>query len=149
MKNKQLFYEDIQEGMKLPEIQYGPITTEMIVRFVCASNNFQPIHYDKDIARKEDHPNVVVHGPLKLALFERLIIEWMGKSGILKKITASYSRPNYAGDTLTITGKILHTFLESGEGFVKCEVWSKDQGARVNTKGSALVVLPIKVKNTI
>jgi len=144
MKNKQLYYEDIKEGMQLPKIQYGPITTEMIVRFVCASNNFHPIHYDKDIARAEGHPDVVVHGPLKLALFERLIREWIGESGILKQITATYSRPNYAGDTLTVTGNVSRTFLENGEGFVECDIWSKDQEARVNTKGSALVILPIK-----
>lgn len=149
MKNTQPYYEDIKEGMQLPEIHYGPITTDMIVHFVCSSNNFHPIHYDKDIARAEGHPDVLAHGPLKLALFDRLIREWVGDSGILKRITATYSRPNYPGDTLIITGKVSYTFLEKGEGYVECEIWSKNQKEKINTKGTALIVLPIKSRKIL
>jgi acyl dehydratase len=146
MINKQVYYDDITEGMNLPEISFGPITLEMMVKFSCARNNFHPIHYDRDIARNEGHPDVLVHGPLKLALFDRLIRDWIGEFGILKKISATYRGVDLPGNTLFISGKVLSKNIEEDSGNVNCEFIAKNQKGEITTTGSAVVSLPLKKK---
>ncbi|MBN2283312.1 MAG: acyl dehydratase [Deltaproteobacteria bacterium] len=144
MKVSQIYYEDVQEGMELPTISYGPITTEMMVRFAAARNNFHPIHYDKDVARAEGHPDVLVQGPLKLALFDRLMREWIGEHGTLKKVSASYRAIDVPGNTLHIKGKVTAKNIEEEQGTVYCELWAENQKEIVTTKGNAVVVLPLR-----
>jgi acyl dehydratase len=144
MNASQIYYEDVKEGMDLPEISYGPITTEMIVRFAAARNNYHPIHYDKDFARGEGHPDVLVEGPMKFALFERLMREWIGEYGTLRKISATYRGIDIPGNTLLIKGKIISKSIEGDQGNIYCELWAKNQMGTITTKGNALVMLPFK-----
>lgn len=144
MKPVQVYYEDVYEGMELPEITFGPITTEMIVRFSAARNNFHPIHYDKDIARAEGHPDVLVNGPLKLALFDRLMREWVGEHGTLRKVSATYRAIDLPGNTLHITGKVTSKRIEENQGNVCCTLQAENQSGIVTTEGSAVVTMPFK-----
>jgi acyl dehydratase len=144
MSSSQLYYEDVKEGMELPGISYGPVTTEMMVRFEAARNNFHPLHYDKDFARGEGHPDVLVEGPMKFALFERLMREWIGEDGIIKKISATYRGIDIPGNTLLINGKIISKSIEGDQGNVYCELWAENQMGTITTKGNALVMLPFK-----
>ena len=142
MITEQLYYEDVTVDMELPGITYGPVTTEMMVRFSAARNNFHPIHYDKDVAQAEGHPHVLVHGPLKLALFDRLIREWIGEHGVLKKVSATYRGIDLPGNTLYIKGKVLSKSIEGNEGTVYCELWAENQAGKTTTNGNAIVALP-------
>jgi len=144
MNRVQVYYEDVQENMALPEITFGPITTEMLVRFAAARNNFHPIHYDKDIARSEGHPDVLVQGPLKLALFDRLMREWIGDHGLLKKVSATYRAVDLPGNTLHIKGKVASKEVEQDQGQIYCELWAENQEGTVTTQGQAVVTLPFK-----
>ncbi len=147
MTTKQVYYEDVMVDMELPGITYGPVTTEMMVRFSAARNNFHPIHYDKDVARAEGHPDVLVQGPLKLALFDRLMREWIGEEGVLKKISATYRGIDLPGNTLYIKGKILSKNIEKDKGTIYCELWAENETGKTTTKGNAVVVLPCKLNN--
>jgi acyl dehydratase len=144
MNRLQVYFEDVQEDMALPEISLGPITTEMMVRFAAARNNFHPIHYDKDVARAEGHPDVLVQGPLKLALFDRLMREWIGEHGVLKKVSATYRAVDLPGNTLYIKGKVASKEVVKDQGEINCELWAENQEGTVTTKGKAVVTLPFK-----
>jgi acyl dehydratase len=144
MKTEQVYYEDVTADMELPELTYGPVTTEMMVRFAAARNNFHPIHYDKDVARGEGHPDVLVQGPLKLALFDRLMREWIGEEGTLKKVSATYRAIDLPGNTLYIKGKVTSKDIEEDKGTIYCELWAENETGKTTTKGSAVVTLPRK-----
>ncbi|MBN2438818.1 MAG: acyl dehydratase [Deltaproteobacteria bacterium] len=147
MSTSQVHYEDVIEGMELPGISYGPVTTEMMVRFMAARNNYHPIHYDKDFARAEGHPDVLVEGPMKFALFERLIRDWMGEEGTLRKISATYRGIDIPGNTLLIKGKVISKGIEGDQGSIHCELWAENQTGAMTTKGNAVVMLPFKSKD--
>ncbi len=144
MSTEQVYYEDVSVDMELPELTYGPVTTEMMVRFAAARNNFHPIHYDKDVARAEGHPDVLIQGPLKLALFDRLIREWIGEEGALKKISATYRATDLPGNTLLIKGKVLSKSIEGDDCTIYCELWAENETGKTTTNGSAVVTLPRK-----
>jgi acyl dehydratase len=146
MELKQIYYEDVQDDMVLPEITFGPITTKMMVEFAAARSNFHPIHYDKDIARAEGHPDVLVEGPMKLALFDRLMREWVGEFGKIKKLSATYKAIDVPGNTLYIRGKVTSKRIEEAQGNIYCTLRAENQKGTVTTEGSAVVTLPFKSK---
>ena len=144
MMNLQNYFEEIEEGMDIPGFDFGPITMEHLLRWACARGNYHPIHFDKDLAQSEGHPDVLVHGPLKLGLMDRMIRNWIGENGQLKKISATYKAIDLPGDILTCKGKVLRKNEEDGKGYVFCELWVENQEGKVTTKGEALAVFPFK-----
>lgn len=147
MIREQLYFEDVEEGSELPSFSFGPITTEDLVRWACARGNYHPIHYDKDFSRKEGNPDVLVHGPLKLGLMDRMIRDWIGEHGELKKISCMYRAVDVPGNILTVNGKVVTKSVEE-ESQVQCELWVENQKGDITTKGTAVVTLPFRAKNT-
>ena len=148
MKSTELFYENIKEGTEIPGLSFGPITTEDMMRWACARGNYHRIHYDKDFAREEGHPDVLVAGPFKLGLMDRMIRDWIGEYGQLKKISAIYRGVDLPGNVLVCKGKVLTKSLHEGEGIVHCELWVENQKGKITTKGTAVVKLPLKGEST-
>lgn len=146
MSSEQIYFEDVKEGMELPGFSFGPITTEHLVRWACARGNYHPIHYDKDFAKEQGLPDVVVQGPLKLGLLDRMMRDWVGEHGWLKKITCNYRGFDIPGSVLICKGKIVSKSLEEGEGHVHCEIWVQNQKEEVTTKGTAIAMLPLRSK---
>lgn len=138
-----LRFEDVQTGMELPSVAFGPLTTQDLVRWAAASGDYNPIHYDKDIAHAQGLPTVVVHGPLKLALCATMLTEWIGPRGRLKRLGSSYRGMDFPGDTLTCGGQVMAKSVdENGEQCVDCEIWVENQRGERTTKGTARVSLP-------
>ena len=48
--NKNLYFEDINEGMEIPTIKKNP-TTQQLVKYAGASGDFYQIHYDMEYAK--------------------------------------------------------------------------------------------------
>ncbi len=147
MKSAQLFFENVREGMEISGFSFGPITTEDMVRWACARGNYHPLHYDKDFARGEGHPDVLIAGPFKLGLMDRMIRDWIGEYGQLKKISCTYRGLDLPGNVLVCKGKVLTKSIEEGEGHVHCEIWVENQKKEVTTTGTAVVTLPLKGEN--
>ena len=53
--NKNLYFEDINEGMEIPTIKKNP-TTQQLVKYAGASGDFYQIHYDMEYAKKNGLP---------------------------------------------------------------------------------------------
>jgi len=147
MNHEQMYFEDVKEGLELPGFTFGPVTTKDLIRWACARGNYHQIHYDKDIAMKEGNPDVLVHGPLKFGLMDRMIRDWIGEHGQLKKISCSYRAVDVPGNVLTVNGKVVTKSIEEAEGHVQCELWVKNQKGELTTKGTAAVTLPLRGKN--
>ena len=147
MNGEQIFFEDVKEGMELPGLSFGPITTEHLVRWACARRNYHPIHYDKDFAKGQGLPDVVVQGPFKLGLLDRMMRDWVGEYGWLKKIDCNYRGLDVPGNVLTCKGKVVTKCSEEGEGHVHCEIWVQNQKGEVTTKGTAIVMLTSRKKS--
>ena len=83
---KQLYFEDVEVGMEIPPVTKHPSTTTL-VKWAGASEDYYPIHYDKDFALASNLPGVIVHGRLKAAYLGNLMTNWIGDQGILRKLT--------------------------------------------------------------
>lgn len=142
---KQLYFEDVEVGMELSSITKKPTTTTLVM-WAGASEDYYPIHYDKDIALANRLPGVIVHGRLKAAYLGNLMTNWIGDQGILRRLTCNYRGMDIPGSVLTCKGKVTNKLQQNGENLVECNIWLENDKGETTTPGSALVVLPSKKK---
>ncbi len=53
------------DAQQQPAVWSLPVTTSLLFRFSALTYNAHRIHYDRDFARSEGYPGLVVHGPLQ------------------------------------------------------------------------------------
>lgn len=140
---KQLYYEDVSEGMEIPPLVKNP-TTQQLVKYAGASGDFYQIHYDKDYAIKNNLPGVIIHGALKNAWLGQFITDWMGDEGYLKKLVVQYRGMDVPGDTLVCKGRVTKKYVREGNNLVECETWLENSKGDKTTLGSATVSLPAR-----
>ena len=143
MIKQEVYFEDVSVGMALPTMEKHPTTTQLF-QFSAATWNPHRIHYDKDYAAVEGHPDVLVHGPLHGAFLAQFVTNWMGPLGRLKKIAFSNRGRAFPGERLLLKGKVLKTYTDNGEHLVVCEIWEEKESGEVTAPGSAVVALPTR-----
>ncbi|WP_053958931.1 MaoC/PaaZ C-terminal domain-containing protein [Sulfobacillus thermosulfidooxidans] len=105
----------------IPE-KLGPwtkiITREQLIRYAAASGDFNPIHYDTEIAKQYNLPGVIVHGMLNMGLFDNLLTPLYAQGFVLKEFSARFRqivRPNesliFSGTVKRIDDETLHVAL--------------------------------------
>ena len=138
-----LYYEDVVEGAELPSLQKKP-TTAQLVMYAGASDDYTPIHYDRELAATAGHKSVIIHGALKSAFLGQLVTDWIGPDGQLVALNVAYRAIDYPGDTLTCKGRVTDKCIDDGRGLVECEIWLENGEGQVTTPGSATVALPLR-----
>lgn len=136
-----LYFEDVVEGMELPQLVKHP-TTRQLAQYAGASRDFYEIHYDKDFAQSNGLDGVILHGALKNAFLGQLMTDWIGESGTLKKLNVMYRGMDIPGVPATCKGRVTRKYEENGENLVECELWLESASGDVTTPGSATVSLP-------
>lgn len=136
-----VFYEDIEVGSEIPALVKCPTTTQL-VKFAGASEDFYPIHYDKDFALANGLPGVIVHGWLTLSFLGQLITDWMGGGGTLVKLSGSYRGRNLAGEDIICYGQVTRKYIEENRSCVRLKIWAENPQGERTVSGSAVVTLP-------
>ena len=137
----QIYWEDVSEGMELPSL-VNETTTRQLVQYAGASGDFYEIHYDKDFATDTGLTGVIVHGALKNAFLGRLITDWVGQLGSLRKLSCQYRGMDYPGNPLTAKGIITRKYQEGAVLLVDCDIRLENPEGEITTPGNATVELP-------
>ncbi len=138
---KQPYYQDVAFGDEIPRLVKTP-TTRQLVMWAGASGDYNPIHYDKDLALARGLPGVVVHGQLAACFLGQLVTDWMGEQGSLKKLSISYKGMNLPGESITCQGRVTRKFVEDGGHYVLADVWVENSRGEKTVTGTATVLLP-------
>lgn len=138
---KQLFWDDIEEGMPLPTLIKRP-TTEQLVKWAGASGDYNQIHYDKDFAMEKNLPGVIVHGRLTASMLGQLVTDWIGEEGWLSKFACQFRGMNLPDRDLFLKGKVTRKYREDGHHYVECEVWAENEQGQITAPGTATIILP-------
>ncbi len=138
---EQAYFEDIAVGGEIPPLVKNPGNVQLFL-FSSVTRNAHRIHYDRDFAALEGHPDLLVHGPLQGAFLVQLMTDWIGREGRLKKIAYQNRARAFPGDTITCKGRVTRTYVEDGENLVDCEIWDERQNGEVCAPGTATVSLP-------
>lgn len=115
-----------------PPRGYGPLTTEMFVRYSGASGDLNPMHYDKDFAIQAGYPSVFSQGMHTASLLASFAVDWLGAER-LRRFRVRFRTIVFPGDLLTCTGRVTST---SGR-VVTVELVATRQDGSVAIQGEA------------
>jgi hydroxyacyl-ACP dehydratase HTD2-like protein with hotdog domain len=107
--------------------------------YSAATHNPHRIHYDREYAAVEGHPDVIVHGPLQGAWLSQFVTEWAGPRGRMLTLTWQNRRSALPEQDYRFCGVV-----RSLDGdVVGLEVWAEDGEGAVLMPGTATVRLPV------
>jgi len=127
---------DVRVGADLPPL-VEVATLRTLVQYAGASGDFYEMHYDVPFAASLGHPDLSVHGLLKVAWLGRLVEDWLSGRGRLVSLEARYLGMDFRDRPVTCGGRLLRR-----EGRrAHLELWTADAAGRRTTIGSAEVEL--------
>jgi len=141
VRRPQLHWEDAEVGQDLPHISFD-ITPRRLFLQVSGSQDWYPAHFDAAFARKAGHPDVFMNTGFVQAALVRVITDWMGDEGFLRRLYFEMRRQQRPGDTMACRGRVAAKYEADGEGCVDLEVWAENPREGVTTPGQATVILP-------
>ena len=139
----QVYFEDVSEGQEIPVLT-EKCTSQRLVMWAAGSGDFYQIHYDKDFAQGNNLPDRITHGALKHALLGRLLHDWVGDGGRVKKVACQYRGMDMVNEDVICHGVVKRKFQEGGENLVELEVWTETPQGQKTTPGTAVVALPAR-----
>jgi acyl dehydratase len=98
--------ESVNVGDELESISI-PVTLQRLVMEAGANRDFSLIHHDRDVARATGAPDAYMNTFFIAGMFERLLREWMGPNGRVRKINKLRMQVfNSVGDTARFEGRV-------------------------------------------
>jgi acyl dehydratase len=121
---------------------FGPLTTQMFVRYAGASGDLNPMHYDDVQARAAGHPSVFSQGMHQAALLAAFATDWLGARAV-RRFQVRFREQVWPGDTLTCSGVVSAVEqADDGGQLVTVELTCTRQTGGVAISGSADFLLP-------
>jgi len=141
MSEQQLYFEDVEVGQDIPSLTQH-CDARRLVMWAAASGDFYQIHYDKDFAQSTGLPDRIVHGALKHALLGRMLHQWIGYGGRIKRVSCQYRGMDLVNQDVICKGVVTRKYQQDGENIVELEVWTETPQGEKTTPGTAVVGLP-------
>ncbi len=137
----QLYFEDVSQGQEVTTLTQH-CDSQRLVYWAAGSGDFYQIHYDKDFAQRTGLPDRIVHGALKHALLGRMLHEWAGDEGRVKRVACQYRGMDMVEKDVICKGIVTGKRSQDGENLVDVEVWTETPEGQKTTPGAATVSLP-------
>ena len=102
----QRYWEDVKEGDELHGFSMKLGWTTM-AKHVSGSQDFYEVHHDPDYAREADHTGIFYNTGFTSGYLSRLLTDWVGPEGWVKKLEYQMRRMNMNGDTIQVLGRVL------------------------------------------
>jgi acyl dehydratase len=108
-------FADVRPGEELPELPIE-ITTTLIVAGAIASRDYQDVHHDEALARERGTPGIFMNILTTNGLVGRFVTDWAGPDATVRRIAIRLGVPNFAGDTMRMTGCVTSAERRDGDG---------------------------------
>jgi len=92
-------------GQVLPELVIEA-SVRNIVATALASRDFQDVHHDVAMAQERGSATIFTNILTSNGYCLRYVTDWTGPDAVVKKASIRLGVPNYAGDTMTMTGAV-------------------------------------------
>lgn len=126
-------------GQELPERVVGPLTQADVLRFAGASGDFNPLHYDTELARRAGFDAPVAMGQMTAGIVGAWLTDWCGVER-LAEFEVRFVAPVLVGDTITLTGSVTDVVTDDGREIARLTVAARS-GETVVVKGRAAALL--------
>jgi acyl dehydratase len=133
----------VEAGFELPPIDVR-VTRADLVRYAGASLDFNPIHWNEQVATEVGLPGVIAHGMFTMALAGRIVTDWLGDPGAVLEYGSRFIRPvvvpgDADGALVEVTAKVREV---REDGTARVDITAKFDGKAVLGKAVAIVRLP-------
>ena len=133
-------FDDVRPGEELPELVVE-VTPTLIVAAAMASRDYQDVHHDEAAARRRGTPGIFMNILTTNGFVGRYVTDWAGPDATVRRIAIRLGVPNFAGDTMRLTGRVTAAERRVGEGLVEVDVVGRNRlGDHVT--GTVTVALP-------
>ena len=102
---KSLQHSDVNIGDALPPLVV-PLSRSVIVATAIASRDYQDVHHDPSLAHEKGSKDIFMNILSTNGFIGRFVTDWAGPDALVKQVAIRLGVPNYAGDTMTITGTV-------------------------------------------
>jgi acyl dehydratase len=123
-------------GLEAQPREFGPMTRQMFARYAGASGDFNPMHYDDELARSAGYPSVFAQGMLTAALLATFATDWLGAE-TLRRFGVRFREQVWPDDVLMCSGRIIDIAAEESGDRVTVELTGTRQGGGVAVTGTA------------
>lgn len=128
---------DINVGDSLPERSHTATNVSLFL-YNAAIWNPHRIHYDESYTKNvENHPQIVIDGPLQGDWLSQVAANWVGDAGCVTKFGYSNRRAAYLGETVTSGGSV--KAVDHKAKTVVLDLYIKNASGEIITPGSATV----------
>lgn len=140
---RQIFFEDVSVGDLIPPREFGPLTIVDTVRWAGLQENWQHLHYDRDHVRQHNGLRTfIASGAYRQALLMRMLTDWIGPRGWLKKISIRHTYSTFEGDLMRFAAKIREKSDDCSENWIICDLEGTNQKNRQILTGHCTLLLP-------
>ena len=103
--NEPVALATLRVGASLPQVRIDfPLTR--VVAGALATRDYQPVHHDVDLARRNQTATVFTNTHTTAGCLERLALQWAGPDAFLRRLALRLGAPNHAGDTLLLDASV-------------------------------------------
>ncbi len=135
----QRYFEDVNVGDELPGLDFTLDATRMVLQ-VSGSQDFYPAHHDAAFAHAAGHRGIFYNTGFTRACLGRLLTDYVGDDGWVKRLRFQMRRMHVEGDVMRIRGRVAAVRPETSE--VDIELWAENDREGIATPASATVTLP-------
>lgn len=137
----QRYIEDVRVSDQLPGFELELGWTKMAEQ-VSGSQDFYPVHHDPGFAAEAGHESIFYNTGFTQAALCRVITDWTGPEGWLRKFRFEMRRMLVPDDIVQARGKVIDKRVDDEGGELDLEVWLETERSGVTTPGWATVRLP-------
>ena len=121
--NHPIYFDDVAVGDAISPRVYGPLTIVDTVRWAGLQENWQHLHYDRDHVRQHNGlKTFIASGAYRQALLMRMLTDWIGPRGWLKKISVRHIYSTFEGDTMRFAAKIVEKSSDPLDSWIACDL---------------------------
>ncbi len=108
------FHSDNEAMVRFDSVRVGDVLPDLVVRLsptfvisgALASQDFTDVHHDYPMMGTRGHPTIFMNTITASGLIGRYVTDWTGPDAAVRFHDLQLGRPNYAGDTLRLTGMV-------------------------------------------
>ena len=143
--NQSVYFDDVAIGDSIPAREHGPLTIVDTVRWAGLQENWQRLHYDRDHVREHNGlKTFIASGAYRQALLIRMLTDWIGPRGWLRKISVRHTYSTFEGDMMRFSARIAEKSPNIADPWVICELQGGNQDDKKILTGRCTLILPMR-----
>ena len=146
--NQPIYFDDVVVGDSIPTREFGPLTIVDTVRWAGLQENWQHLHYDRDHVRAHNGLRTfIASGAYRQVLLMRMLTDWIGPRGRLKKISVRHTYSTFEGDMMRFSARIVEKSSDPSDSWIACDLDGSNQDDKQILAGRCMLILPSRHGN--